>query len=317
MINATGGKGGGGKSGKKKTKGGVKKIVKTKKMQSTAAGTDKVVQLRAAIFKEDGKDRDVLADFKAFQTFNRNGLKLNINFFTGGNLQPTTRRWMHSLTKKNMKEVYDKDYGWDDEDKMSELREKASRFLVVTQEFADGDFVDEKLTKKVAFVNFRFTLQGECYESMKGETCLFIYDIQVEPEYQRKGLGKHLMQLCELIGTKQRMKFLQLLIPNGNDVAVNFLSTKLKDYDFDATGLDYVDGDVEDFGFKLQSKCIDRQLKKSIQKVKAEQENLQTLAWDLSKALNDGLNITSNSAGNMVAKNKPQKQNTSTKLVSP
>ena len=27
-----------------------------------------------------------------------------------------------------MKEVYDKDYGWDDEDKMSELREKASRF---------------------------------------------------------------------------------------------------------------------------------------------------------------------------------------------
>ena len=36
-------------------------------MKSTAAGTDKVVQLRAAIFNDDGKDRDVLADFKPFQ----------------------------------------------------------------------------------------------------------------------------------------------------------------------------------------------------------------------------------------------------------
>ena len=299
------GKGGGGKSGKNTRKGGKgKAIVKTKKMKSTAAGTDKVVQLRAAIFNDDGKDRDVLADFKPFQKFNRNGLDLKIDFATGDNLSPTTRRWMHSLCKKNMKEVYDKDYGWDDEDKMSELREKASRFLVVTQEFADGDFVDEKLTKKVAFVNFRFTLQGECYDTMKGETCLFVYDIQVEPEYQRKGLGKHLMQVCELIGTKQRMKFLQLLIPNGNDIAVNFLSKKLKGYDCDTTGLDYVDGDVDEFGFKLQSKCIDKQLKKRIQKVKAEQENLQTLAWDLSKALNDGLKITTNGSGKTVAASK-------------
>ena len=112
------------------------------------------------------------------------------------------------------------------------------------------------------------------------------------------------MQVCELIGTKQRMKFLQLLIPNGNDIAVNFLSKKLKGYDFDTTGLDYVDGDVDEFGFKLQSICIDKQLKKRIQKVKAEQENLQTLAWDLSKALNDGLKITTNGSGKTVVASK-------------
>lgn len=300
MIHATGGKGGGGKGGKKKSKGGKgKAIVKTKKMKSTAAGTDKIVQLRKALFDDAGKDKNVLADFKAFQKFSRNGLQLNIDFYTGSNVSPTTRRWMHSLTKRNMKEVYDKDYGWDDEDKMSELRENATRFLVVTQEFDEN----EKLTKAVAFVNFRFTLQGECYDAMKGETCLFIYDIQVEPEYQRKGLGKHLMQLCELMGTKQKMKFVQLLIPNGNDVAVSFLSKKLKGYEFDANGLDFVDGDVSDFGFKLQSKCIDRELKKRIQKVKAENENVQTLAWDLSKALNDGLKLTTEATGNLVAAN--------------
>ena len=55
---------------------------------------------------------------QTFQKFNGNGLELNVDFYTGGNVSPTTRRWMHSLTKRNMKEVYDKDYGWDDEDKI-------------------------------------------------------------------------------------------------------------------------------------------------------------------------------------------------------
>ena len=167
-------------------------------MKSTAAGTDKNCAAAQGTFDDKGKDKNVLADFKAFQKFNRNGLELNVDFYTGGNVSPTTRRWMHSLTKRNMKEVYDKDYGWDDEDKMSELRENATRFLVVTQEFDDN----EKLTKAVAFVNFRFTLQGECYDAMKGETCLFIYDIQVEPEYQRKGLGKHLDAIVRVDGYK-------------------------------------------------------------------------------------------------------------------
>ena len=53
---------------------------------------------------------------------------------------------------------------------MSELRENATRFLVVTQEFDDG----RKLTKAVAFVNFRFTLQGECYDAMKGRRACYL-----------------------------------------------------------------------------------------------------------------------------------------------
>ena len=87
------------------------------------------------------------------------------------------------------------------------------------------------------------------------------HDIQVEEEFQRKGLGKHLMQVCELIGTKQRMKFVQLLLPNGSERAVNFLTSKMKGYDVDHSHHEFLEGDVEDEGFGIYGKCIDRALK--------------------------------------------------------
>ena len=61
---------------------------------------------------------------------------------------------------------------------------------------------------------------------------------------------------------------------------------------------------IEERAVDLVIAKYDKQLKKRIQKVKAEQENLQTLAWDLSKALNDGLKITTNGSGKTVAASK-------------
>ena len=93
-----------------------------------------------------------------------------------------------------MEEDYAKDYGWDDEDKHEELKEPAARFIIVREK----PTVAWEQGTPVAFVHFRFTLQGECFNQMKGEPALFIYDIQVEEAFQRKGLGKHLMQVCEV-----------------------------------------------------------------------------------------------------------------------
>jgi ribosomal protein S18 acetylase RimI-like enzyme len=39
-------------------------------------------------------------------------------------------------------------------------------------------------------------------EKMAGETSLHVWDIHIEDDYQRKGLGKHLLTLMELIARR-------------------------------------------------------------------------------------------------------------------
>ena len=94
---------------------------------------------------------------------------------------------------QNMEDLYDDSgYGWDDEDKRNELGDRACRFLVAYDE-------DDEEKNPIAFINFRFTTQGEYCNCRGGDPCLFVYDIHVAKEKQRKGLGKHLMMLVCLI----------------------------------------------------------------------------------------------------------------------
>jgi N-alpha-acetyltransferase 40 len=282
----------GGGAGKVKIKGSSNThniaVKKTKQMESTKAGTDKVLLLRAALFDEGGVDKNVLKDFLPFQTFKRNGLDCTIEFATGTSAAHY-RKWMFALTKINMEGEYNIDYGWDDEDKKDELREPSARFLVVNQ----APSVAWEKPIPVAFVHFRFTLQGEIFQQMKGETALFVYDIQVEQEYQKKGLGKHLMQLCELIGNKQRISHVQLLVPNGSTTIVNFLASKMKGYEEDNSHEMFLEGDVEDMGFSVHGKCIDRALKARNVAAAREKESFKQEVFDLCKLLDTGVKVAS------------------------
>jgi hypothetical protein len=67
-------------------------------------------------------------------------------------------------------------------------------------------------------MQFRFSFQGEFLNEMSGKPSLFIWDLQVLPEVQRKGLGRHFLILAELIARTTRMQFVQVLCP---DVSVN------------------------------------------------------------------------------------------------
>lgn len=53
----------------------------------------------------------------------------------------------------------------------------------------------------VGFVHYRFTVEEEI-------PVLYVYELQLEPHVQRKGLGKFLMQLIELIAHKVLIFFL-------------------------------------------------------------------------------------------------------------
>jgi ribosomal protein S18 acetylase RimI-like enzyme len=153
-------------------------------MQSSQS--DSVVLLRKALRTDQGTDKDVLAELApAFHRYNRNGLNLDVLFKT--RLTRSERLFAFELNKQNMRAVVNASgFGWDTEEKMEELTDKSARFLLIRS--AAGE-------ELVGFVNFRFTLQGEMEGRMVGAAALFVYDIQLAPAVQRKGLGKFLMQV--------------------------------------------------------------------------------------------------------------------------
>ena len=100
-----------------------------------------------------------------------------------------------------MEDRYDASgYGWDDDDKKRELTENGARFLVV-RAWPEED--GEEYGEMVGFCHFRFTVQGDVIDEMKGDSCVMLHDIHIEEEYQRKGLGKHMTTILELIAKRE------------------------------------------------------------------------------------------------------------------
>jgi GNAT superfamily N-acetyltransferase len=217
------GQGGGGtaRGGGKNKSGGQTVQVQTSVPRQTKAIDDNVVALRTALFEENGKDKDVTKDIaKSFMKYDRNGLDLSIEFAT--QLSKDDAQWAFDLVRDNVKENYESSgYGWDDEDKMRELTEKGTRFLVVRE------WPSEKGATKgepVGFVHFRFTVQGEVVDKMAGEPCLFIFDIHIEDHSQRKGLGKHLLMILELIARREKMKAISLPVQLTDTETKNWIA---------------------------------------------------------------------------------------------
>ncbi|KAK4572909.1 hypothetical protein RGQ29_031056 [Quercus rubra] len=73
----------------------------------------------------------------------------------------------------------------------------------------------------VGFVQYRFTLEEEI-------PVLYVYELQLEPHVQAKGLGKFLMQLIELIARKNRMGAVVLTVQKANLLAMDFYLNKLR-----------------------------------------------------------------------------------------
>ena len=132
-----------------------------KKMRKMEARVleEKLVTLRAAVFEPDGKDRNVCAPLAPFMKYDRNGLDCTIDFYS--KLPADAKLWAFELVKSNMEELYDEaGYGWDDQDKLSELSEDGTRFLVARN----------KSGERIAFAHFRFTVQGDVVDQMRGDT---------------------------------------------------------------------------------------------------------------------------------------------------
>ena len=180
--------------------------------------------LRAALRDELGQDRDVLAPFKPFAKYERNGLQLGIEFRSGESISDAELEWAYELAATNLGELNQR---FSPQEKMDDLCDPSSRYAFVV------DAANKR--KPVAFAHFRFTVEGEVEEQMAGLPVLLLRDLHIDSSIQRRGLGKHLFQLLELVARKHAMSSLSVLIPAGDAGAPirGLLKGKLKGFTSD------------------------------------------------------------------------------------
>lgn len=92
-------------------------------------------------------------------------------------------------------------------------------------------------------------------DTMAGEPCLYLWDIHVEEPLQRKGLGKHLLTLLELIARREKMRMLCFPVQLNDEVALSWIS-KAKGFAPDATLESLLEFDAEMEGFEVYAKTL-------------------------------------------------------------
>ena len=152
---------------------------------------------------------DNLADIPMFKKFNKNGLTASLTYYQ--RCPNEYKTWMFDLTKRNMQKLYEETWGWGDGKKRNELFDDNSRYIIFTLD----PQTPEESPKPVGFVHFRFELET-------GTLRLYIYEFQVEPEYQGKGIGRFMMQATEFIALKRGMECVMLTVFKINEGAVAF-----------------------------------------------------------------------------------------------
>ena len=95
-----------------------------------------------------------------------------------------------------MEAPYGSEWSTEEKSKRREMVAPEARYLFVREApIADGNGSAEDKGPMVGFVHYRFTLEEEV-------PVVYLYELQLEPRVQWKGLGKFLMQLIELIARK-------------------------------------------------------------------------------------------------------------------
>uniref|UniRef100_A0A8C6WBY6 N-alpha-acetyltransferase 40 n=1 Tax=Nannospalax galili TaxID=1026970 RepID=A0A8C6WBY6_NANGA len=127
-------------------------------------------------------------------------------------LEPATVDWAFDLTKTNMQTMYEQsEWGWKDREKREEMMDDRAWYLIAW----------EDSSIPVAFSHFRFDV--EC-----GDEVLYCYEVQLENKVRRKGLGKFLIQILQLMANSTQMKKVMLTVFKHNHGAYQFFREALQ-----------------------------------------------------------------------------------------
>ncbi|GFY95334.1 acyl-CoA N-acyltransferases (NAT) superfamily protein [Actinidia rufa] len=170
---------------------------------------EKKKAIDAIVKAASSPNNDQLASFPHFRCYQRNGLSVYLESGYGNKLSSPVKQYIQNLLKANMEGPYGSEWPTEEKAKRREMVAAEARYIFIHEDQnASASQATPSLEKDsactygingrksiVGFVHYRFTVEEEI-------PVLYVYELQLEPYVQRKGLGKFLMQLIELIAYK-------------------------------------------------------------------------------------------------------------------
>ncbi|GJM86998.1 hypothetical protein PR202_ga02908 [Eleusine coracana subsp. coracana] len=174
--------------------------------------------------------KDHLAQFPSFHKYQRNDISVYLESGRGDQLTLPMRKYIQNLLKVNMEKPYGPEWPSEEKVKRREMVAPEARYLFVKQQYSNG-WINENSMKLDAgveymhaecekdrllgFVHYRFVMEEEL-------PVVYVYELQMEPSAQGKGLGKFMMQLIEEIACKSQMGAVMLTVQKANTLAMTF-----------------------------------------------------------------------------------------------
>jgi len=196
---------------------------------------------RVAIVKTANLQDDPLESLPSFKKFSKNGLDLTLSTKRVSDLNHDGKEFIIDLLAKNMKKLYeDSEWGWNDKNKREEMLDEKAWYLLA--ETSDGTIA--------GYSHFRYDMDFD-------DEVVYVYEIQIDSTYQRKGLGRFMMQVLEMLAFKADMRKIMLTVFKHNPEAENFFKKTMK-YEIDETCP--IDDVVEQYDYEILSKFNKRKL---------------------------------------------------------
>lgn len=190
--------------------------------------------------KEPYLVEDLMSTLIPFRNYTRNGLSLQLKIIHAQKASADDFKFCFDLVKTNMEDLYENSWGWSDSSKKAEMKEDDSLFLIAYDQ-----------ENPVGFCSFRFEFDNE-----KQSPVLYLYEIQLDDKVKRKGLGKWMMQILELLAIKYGMDYVMLTVFKENDSGLSFYHS-LK-YGVDEISPSRVNPLEEEESYEILSKCFKR-----------------------------------------------------------
>jgi len=202
---------------------------------------DRKIEIGYANVKLANSQEDPLSQLPSLNVYNKNGLDLKLETTRAPELDDKTLEWAFKLLETNMKPLYEKcyqgkdpDLNWNEERKREELKDDRAWYLIARQQ--DGT--------PVAFSHFRYDMDYD-------DDVVYCYEIQVSKGVRRKGLGKFMLKVLELLMIKANFIKIMATIFKNDKPEYTFFKTALK---FDTDETSPVDDVFETFQYEIVSR---------------------------------------------------------------
>jgi len=242
---------------------GKKDNSKAKEKKAERKAYERKMNIGVANVKLANEVEDPLGNLpKPFSVFNKNGLDLTLETVRAPDIEEKTLAWAFDTVKNTMKPLYDdaykndpdmeEEFGWKENEKKTEMREDLAWYLIART----------KEGTAVAFSHFRFDMDYD-------DEVVYCYELQVEQAFRRKGLGRFMMKVLEMLTIKADMLKLMCTIFKHDKPMVEFFRKALK-FEMDETS--FIDTAQEQFEYEIL--CRHNQIKKRrMEEEEANEEN--------------------------------------------